>query len=188
MIWGMIMKTTGRLTDERENRRRQSVITDNLARQIAEPAYRPQEETRPHRERRQVEQPKPLIGIRKRTDFLTFAMMLAGILLIAYFGIDFASVKAKSAELDREITRLNNEYVNMVRMNDEAEQEIARSVDLNRVYEVAVGQYGMVFPKDNEVITVTYENTGYVRQYGEIAAAEEPEQTVAEELLAKLMR
>ena len=81
-----------------------------------------------------------------------------------------------------------NEYVNLVRMNDEAEQEIARSVDLNRVYEVAVGQYGMVFPRDNEVITINVRSEGYVRQYDDVAAAEKPEQTVFESLMEKLMR
>lgn len=183
------MKTTRRsLEAEKDNRRRQDVITDNLARAIAEPAYQPQEETRPRRVRRQAEQAAPLIGIRKRTDFFTFAFMAIGLLAIAYCAISFARVRARSQELDRELTTLNNEYITLVRMNDEAEQEIARSVDLNKVYEVAVGKFGMVFPKDNEVITMSFKNEGYVRQYDEIAAAEKPEQTVFESLMEKLMR
>jgi len=182
------MKTTRRQTTESELRRRQSVITDNLARQTAEPAYRPERERRPARVRRQAEQAAPLIGIRKGMDFLACAMLMAGLLVIAVAVIRLSRVRAASLELDRELTRLNNEYVNLVRMNDEAEQEIARSVDLNRVYEVAVGQYGMVFPRDNEVITINVRSEGYVRQYDDVAAAEKPEQTVFESLMEKLMR
>ncbi|MBP5489367.1 MAG: hypothetical protein J6Y10_02050 [Lachnospiraceae bacterium] len=182
------MKTTRRQTTESELRRRQSVITDNLARQTAEPAYRPERERRPVRVRRQAEQAAPLIGIRKGMDFLACAMLMAGLLVIAVAVIRLSRVRAASLELDRELTRLNNEYVNLVRMNDEAEQEIARSVDLNRVYEVAVGQYGMVFPRDNEVITINVRSEGYVRQYDDVAAAEKPEQTVFESLMEKLMR
>ncbi len=164
------------------------MITDNLARQYAEPAYRPQTETRPRRVRRQAEQAAPLVGIRKGMDFFACAVMLAALVFIAFTIIRLTKVRARSIELDRELTKLNNEYVNLVRMNDEAEQEIARSVDLNRVYEVAVGQYGMVYPRDNEVITITCSNAGYVRQYGDIAKAEAPEQTVFESLMGKLMR
>ncbi|MBP5354419.1 MAG: septum formation initiator family protein [Lachnospiraceae bacterium] len=182
------MKTTRNNANEMDIRRRQSVITDNLARQAAEPAYRPQREENPRRARRQAEQAAPLLGIRKGMDFFACFVMLAGLLVVAFAVIQYTRVHAKSMELDKELTALNNEYVNLVRMNDEAEQEIARSVDLNRVYEVAVGQYGMVFPKDNEVITISFKNQGYVRQYGEIAAAEKPEQTVFESLMEKLMR
>lgn len=184
----MIMKTTGNKAIEKEIRRGQTVNRDNLARQNAEPAYRPQREPDHRRVRRQAEQAAPLVGIRKGMDFFACFVMLAGLAVIAFAVIQYTRVRAKSMELDRELTALNNEYVNLVRMNDEAEQEIARSVDLNRVYEVAVGQYGMVFPKDNEVITIAFANQGYVRQYGDIAAAEKPEQTVFESLMEKLMR
>ena len=132
--------------------RRSGYMTDNLARATAQPAYRPDQQTRPERKRRTATQSAPVIGIRKSMGFFACAVMLASLCVILYNAVLFANVRAKTNELDREISALNNEYANLYRTNDEAEQAIASSVDINRVYEVAVGQYGMVYPKDNEII------------------------------------
>ena len=146
------MKTTRNSTEARELARRSGYMTDNLARATAQPAYRPDQQTRPERKRRTATQSAPVIGIRKSMGFFACAVMLASLCVILYNAVLFANVRAKTNELDREISALNNEYANLYRTNDEAEQAIASSVDINRVYEVAVGQYGMVYPKDNEII------------------------------------
>ena len=119
--------------------------------------------------------------------FFACAVMLASLCVILYNAVLFANVRAKTNELDREISALNNEYANLYRTNDEAEQAIASSVDINRVYEVAVGQYGMVYPKDNEIIVFDYKGEGYVRQYSPVAAEEKPEESVVERILGKIM-
>ena len=168
------MKTTRNSTEARELARRSGYMTDNLARATAQPAYRPDQQTRPERKRRTATQSAPVIGIRKSMGFFACAVMLA-------------NVRAKTNELDREISALNNEYANLYRTNDEAEQAIASSVDINRVYEVAVGQYGMVYPKDNEIIVFDYKGEGYVRQYSPVAAEEKPEESVVERILGKIM-
>ena len=181
------MKTTRNSTEARELARRSGYMTDNLARTTAQPAYRPDQQTRPERKRRTATQSAPVIGIRKSMGFFACAVMLASLCVILYNAVLFANVRAKTNELDREISALNNEYANLYRTNDEAEQAIASSVDINRVYEVAVGQYGMVYPKDNEIIVFDYKGEGYVRQYSPVAAEEKPEESVVERILGKIM-
>lgn len=182
------MKTTKNQKATKDILRRTGYVTDNLARAQAEPAYRPEVETRPERKRRTATQSAPLIGIRKSMGFWACTVMLACLAIILYNAVLFANVHAKTNELDREITALTNEYANLSRTNDEAEQAIASSVDINRVYEVAVGQYGMVYPCDNEIVTFAYQGEGYVRQYSPVAEEEKPEESVFERILGKILR
>ena len=168
--------------------RKNTYITDNLARQVAEPMQRPQEQTRPGRARKVAEQSAPLIGIRKRMGFFACVISLAALAFIAWTVIGYSNARAKIINLDKEITALNNEYANLYRTNDEREQLIADSIDLTHVYEVAVGQYGMVYPRDNETIRFTYRDDGYVRQYSAVAEEVKPEETVWESILRKIVR
>lgn len=165
---------------------RQGYVTDNLARQAAEPLERPDVVTKPRPSIRP--QSEPLIGIRKRMSFLNFAVAIAGVLMVAYLLYGYVKVRAQITEIDKEIIALNNEYANMYRTNDEREEQIADSVDLNHVYEVAVGQYGMVFPNNNEIIHFTYKNDGYVRQYMSAEPKEETADSRLDDFLGKLFR
>ncbi|MBO4766549.1 MAG: hypothetical protein J5532_04535 [Lachnospiraceae bacterium] len=182
------MKTNGRNRTANETIRRSGYVTDNLARAYAEPAYRPQHENNPERKRKAAQQSAPVIGIRKRMGFLACTIMLAGLIAVLYNGIGYLNTLARTHSLDRELTALTNDYANLYRTNDESEQAIAASVDINHVYEVAVGQYGMVYPRDNEVIALTQRGDGYVRQYSPVAEEEKPEESVFEQILSKLMR
>lgn len=155
---------------------------------MAEPAYEPQRKVQRKKAVRRAEQSAPLIGIRKNMGFFACAIMVAALVCVLYQGIGYLFVHAATQELDKEITALTNECANLTRTNDEREQMIASSLDINKVYEIAVGQYGMVYPRDNEVIVFNYKNDGYVRQYSAVADEVKPEQTTIERILGKIMR
>ena len=190
---GMVMKKTENNAKSEEYKRYAGVIEDNLARNLAAealpqemPQQSPQAKPQVETQTRPASADNPIIGIRKRMDFFAFALLVAGLLFFVYNGVQYLKVCGKNMELDREITQLTNEYSSLYRSNEERAQSVVASVDLNHVYEVAVGQYGMVFPNKNEVIDFTYRNEGYVRQYSEASKA--GEQSIFDTLLCRMMQ
>jgi len=182
------MKNTKQNTMTQKTLRNSAYVNDNLARAQAAPDYRPQHETAPKQERRVVRQAAPVIGIRKRMGLFGCTLMLGCFLVFAYSLVMAGIMNGRTQDLDHDIAKLNNEYARLVRMNDENEQAIASDIDINRVYEIAVGQYGMVYPRDNEVIALSAGTEGYVRQYTSVAEENAPEESPVERILGKIMR
>lgn len=68
-----------------------------------------------------------------------------------------SSIEKKSSELEK----LKSE-------NDALQSSIDTSVDLNEVYRVATQELGMVYADQDQVITYSKTESGYVRQYEDI--------------------
>ena len=52
--------------------------------------------------------------------------------------------------------------------NDETYTKIMSEVDLEEIKRIAIGELGMKYAKDGQVITYTGEGSDYVRQYSDI--------------------
>lgn len=180
---------TRRGVAEENKRLRGNYVVGNV---VPKPVYEPEREPRrvplERPERRSSEEQLPLFGFRRGIDFAALAMLVAALGVTVFVMIQYLSVSAKIVELDKAISSLTTQYEALRDSNENKLAEIADEVDLNEVYEIAVGKLGMVYPKDNQIITYRYEGDGYVRQYAAIPTASEETQTILEEALDRLFR
>ena len=65
------------------------------------------------------------------------------------------------AQLERNVNSLKNE-------NDELHKRIESSVDLTKVYDVAVNELGMVYPKNGQVVSYEASRPDYVKQFKDV--------------------
>lgn len=95
--------------------------------------------------------------------FLMLAMVVAGSALINYVQMQFQVTNNV-----KQIAQLESELITLTQTNDETHAKIVNGVDLEEVRKIAMGQLGMIYPEEGQIIT--YVNTGsdYVRQYEDI--------------------
>lgn len=96
--------------------------------------------------------------------FLTVALACAGMILMSYIRIqsDITVCVKNIASLERELN-------NLKLSNDEDYNRAASSVDLEEVRNIAIGELGMKYAKEGQIINVSGEGSDYVRQLAEIA-------------------
>ena len=139
---------------------------------VRKPAYKP--EQTPEREREQQRQPKrdinrrPLVGFRRSMDFFTMSVFGISLAIVLVFAIRYLRVHAEVTELNKTLTNLTKEYETVKGENDSLLFDIADDINLNEVYEIAVGQLGMVYPNNNKVLYYEPADFGYVRQFSTI--------------------
>ncbi|MBO6065681.1 MAG: hypothetical protein J6P36_04595 [Lachnospiraceae bacterium] len=160
---------------------------------VRKPAYRP--ETAPDTGRETVREPKrelnrrPLVGFRREMDFFTLGIICIAIAMIAFCGMRYLRVKGQVTELDKALTKLNKEYKTIQGENNDLLYAIADDINLNEVYEIAVGKLGMVYPNENMVVEFECVGGGCVRQYADVPeAADEGEVDAVTEVLRRLMK
>lgn len=91
--------------------------------------------------------------------FLVMAMCVAGYVLIHYIQLqaDITTATERIASQEKELNNLKVE-------NDEELSRITSSVDMEEVKRVAIGELGMVYPQEGQIITYTNEAKDYVRK------------------------
>lgn len=95
--------------------------------------------------------------------FLAAALISAAIILIGYIRVqsDITVCVQNIAELESEL--------NSLRLSNEEEyNRAASSVDLEEIRRVAIGELGMRYAKEGQIINVTDEGSDYVRQLAQI--------------------
>lgn len=95
--------------------------------------------------------------------FLVLAMLVAGNVLIGYIQMQ-ADLTTQREEIARLESRLNG-----LRLSNE--EELARinsSVDLEEIKRIAIGELGMVYATEGQILQYTDESGDYVRQVGDI--------------------
>ena len=95
--------------------------------------------------------------------FLTAALACAAMVLISYIRIqaDLTVCVENIAALESE---LNNRKIS----NDEDYNRALSSVDLEEVRRIAIGELGMTYAKEGQIINVSGEGSDYVRQLEKI--------------------
>lgn len=95
--------------------------------------------------------------------FLSAAMVLAGMILTRYIGLqsDITSSIKHISSLESELNALKLE-------NDEEYSRITSSIDLEEVKRIAIQELGMRYAEEGQIVTFVGEGSDYVRQVADI--------------------
>lgn len=145
-----------------------SYIEGNAARKLTAVPERPIRE-REYTERREPSKRQVIVPRRKAgIDLLSFLILSVAIAITMYLCVDFIQVQSDLTQMEKKIVSLEKDVKVMKSHNDALYSELQTSVDLRHVYEIAVGELGMVYPNNNEVINYQCEAKDYVIQYQDI--------------------
>lgn len=168
----------------------QAYIEGNTVRKTAyepeqTPVVTPEVEARP---RREIDR-RPVTGFRRNMDFLTTAVLGISMAIVLVLALQFLKVSAAVTELDKEIVTMTKQYEKLRGENDSALFDIADDINLNEVYEIAVGKLGMVYPNHNQIVEFECVGDGYVRQYTSVPdAADEGNTDAVTQVLRRLLK
>ena len=96
-------------------------------------------------------------------------ILLIGVVTVSlYLGYSYLSLKSSVDRHLENVKVLETRLEALKTENDALEQSIDTSVDLNYVYQVAVGKLGMVYAGQDNVIRYDKTESQYVRQYEQI--------------------
>ena len=95
--------------------------------------------------------------------FLIGALAVSAMILMSYISLqsDIIIATKRVASLERELN-------NLKLSNDEDYARAASSVDLEQIRSVAIGELGMKYAKEGQIINVSGEGSDYVRQLADI--------------------
>lgn len=95
--------------------------------------------------------------------FLMTALTIMGVSLTRYLTLRSSITNSVKA-----IARLESQLNNLKLDNDERENRIASSVNLEEVKQTAIRELGMQYAREGQIITFNSEDNDYVLQKGEI--------------------
>ncbi len=139
---------------------------DSTARQLnpqweKEEAFRPQIVTRPDAE--------PKVKVGQGIDMISALLLMTVIVATLFVCVNYLKVQSDVIQLKKGITAVEKQITGLDKENDALEALMESEVlDLEYVYEIAVGVLGMVYPNNNEVIYYNNSSDGYFRQYQDI--------------------
>lgn len=129
----------------------------------------PQWEERPRviQEQEPEIQRKPRVG--HGIDAISMLLLMMAIVATLVLCVNYLKVQSDVIQLNKSVSSLENKITSIKKENDALEASLENQiVDLEYVYEIAVGTLGMVYPNNNEVIYYNNESEGYYRQYQDI--------------------
>lgn len=162
------MRSAGSSHASRTNRQRyqrttrQVYIDGNTARKL-QPL--PQQRTRTthqgtrHQKRRMKVSPMNL-------GYISF--MIASVLVVCVVLMGYINLQSDITNRVTHISKMESELNNLKLANDETYTKIMSNVDLDEIKRIAIGELGMKYAKEGQVITYSGEGSDYVRQYGDI--------------------
>ena len=95
--------------------------------------------------------------------FLVTALASAAFVLLGYL-----KLQSEYTLTVKHIASLESELNNLKLSNEEEYNRAISSVDLEEIRRVAIGELGMRYAKEGQIINVTGEGSDYVRQLAEI--------------------
>lgn len=95
--------------------------------------------------------------------FLTAALILVSVTLCNYL-----EVQSDLTNSVKRISAMEAKYNNLKLANDEEYYRIISSVDLEHVKAVAIGELGMTYAKEGQIINVEDSKADYVRQTADL--------------------
>lgn len=140
------------------------------------PVRRSQPEREPDRYGRLREQEsqrdeKKLFHINRSVSFFGILVLCGAMACMVLLCIRYLDLKAEATRLDKAIAGLKDDLGEWTDINAGKEEALVENIDLEAIYQTAVGEYGMVFPNHNEVIYYDTADFSYVRQYADIPEA-----------------
>lgn len=104
----------------------------------------------------------------KSMNFTTFAVLAVAVLVMLYLCTGYIQAKSAVTSLNKEIVTKETEYNSLKAKNDSNVKEIESSVNLQKIYNIATKDLGMVFANNNQIVTYGDSESAYVRQYSDI--------------------
>ena len=149
------------------NEQRRYYIEGNTARQLN---TIPQRIERPERQKeRQVNERVNRNSKRARAFDLkyTVCLMVATVFLFVSC-VNMLTIQADITEQRRQIATLESTLNELTDTNNETSKRLESSVDLPKVYDVAINELGMVYPKTGQVVSYEASNPDYVKQFKDV--------------------
>lgn len=146
------------MSSNRKNYRQNAYVYGNTVRKL-EPQRYPEAPRRQHQHE-----------VRKNRDrarhmnfgyvlFLAAALCTAALVLVNYIQLQ-AELTSRTKTVAAKEIELNSLRI----ANDETYNKILNSVNLEDVKRIAIGELGMVYAQDGQIITYTSESSDYMRQ------------------------
>ncbi len=90
--------------------------------------------------------------------------MLLIVSAMSFILIRYISLQARITSSVSDITALENELTTLIAANEERENSINASIDLNEVKNIAITELGMKYPDQGQMVSYTNDKVDYVRQ------------------------
>lgn len=94
--------------------------------------------------------------------FLVGALCLAGMILLNY-----VQLQAQITNTAKEIAGMESELNGLKLKNDEEYNRIVSSVNLEEIKRIAIGELGMTYAKEGQIVTYANEGNDYMRKVAE---------------------
>lgn len=148
------------------NEDRDYYIEGNAARKLN---TAPKKADRPKEKKKQVDQRISQNAKRAKAFDLKYTVALVAATLFLFGAcISMLTSQAELTEQRREIAALESNLNALKDSNDEMSKRLESSVDLTKVYDVAVKELGMVYPKNGQVVSYEASNPDYVKQFKDV--------------------
>lgn len=129
----------------------------------------PKKADRPKEKKKQVDQRISQNAKRAKAFDLKYTVALVAATLFLFGAcISMLTSQAELTEQRREIAALESNLNALKDSNDEMSKRLESSVDLTKVYDVAVKELGMVYPKNGQVVSYEASNPDYVKQFKDV--------------------
>jgi cell division protein FtsL len=88
--------------------------------------------------------------------------------ILACMAAMYIHVQSQMTTRMKSVASLQSQLIDLQATNDARYKSLTSSVDLNHVKDVAINELGMRYPKENQVIYYSVDNTNYMDQYEDI--------------------
>jgi cell division protein FtsL len=130
--------------------------------------------TQPDRREEQYEIPSPRRQDNRQTMALpginipSLMILTVAIVATLVLCVNYIRVQSDINRIEKEIATTQEKLITLTKSNDAAYEEIKATDNLDYVYRVAVEEYGMIYPGDDNLIKYQGSDDDYVRQYEDI--------------------
>ena len=126
--------------------------------------------------RRQMEEPRRQLSHETRKNrekarhmsigYVTFLMV--ALVACAFFLVNYIQMQSQLTTKIAEVSRMESELNALKLANDEEYSRITSSVNLEEIKKIAIGELGMVYAQEGQIVYYNNEGSDYVRQFGDI--------------------
>lgn len=161
---------------KRQNKHyRTEYVDGSTARQLnTQPRYRqepqalpmPEKSKNPQIARRDRPVTKKIVG--RGIDFASMAFLSVVMIVTLFVCVEYLKMQSDTLQMDKTIIALEGDLKAITDKNNAVEIGLETKIDFEEVYQIAVGELGMVFPNKNEIINYEMEFRSHMQQNGEI--------------------
>lgn len=157
--------------EQRKYRYSSEYMTGSTARKL-QPQWEQEEVVRSPRKRTRIVEEQEIVKrprVGQGIDAISMLLLTAAIVTTLILCVNYLKVQSEVLQLNKSISALESKITSVKKENDAWEASLeSQMLDLEYVYEIAVGTLGMVYPNHNEVIYYNNDSEGYFRQYQDI--------------------